>query len=101
MTAESEAEPESRERVVDEALTMLRREGTSLRYEKTSLRLEMTAPRGCPLGRKGAGRAALGPERETGACIDVAMALGYVAQVEPVLLHELDQVRAILAQVVM
>jgi hypothetical protein len=41
----------------------------------------------------------LGSARETGACIDVAIALGYVERVEPVLLDELDQVRAIVATV--
>jgi hypothetical protein len=45
-------------------------------------------------------RTALGSARETGACIDVAEALGYVERVEPLLLEELDQVRAILARVV-
>ncbi len=46
-------------------------------------------------------RTALGSARETGACIDVAEALGYVERVEQALLEELDQVRAILARVVM
>jgi hypothetical protein len=46
-------------------------------------------------------RTALGSARGTGACLDVAEALGYVEHVEPLLLGELDQVRAILARVVM
>ena len=45
-------------------------------------------------------RTALGSARETGACLDVAMALGYVERVEPELLGKLDQVRAIMARVV-
>ncbi len=46
-------------------------------------------------------RTALGSARETGACIDVAEALGYVERVEPLLLEELDQVRAMLVRVTM
>ena len=38
--------------------------------------------------------------RETGACLDVAMALGYVESVDAVLLTRLDEVRAVLAKVV-
>jgi len=63
------------------------------------------------LGRVGSGssggtrnaryRTALGSARETGACIDVAEALGYVERVETLLLDELDQVRAILVRVTM
>ena len=41
-----------------------------------------------------------GRQRETGACIDVAVALGYVELVEPELLDELDRVRAILVKVI-
>lgn len=47
--------------------------------------MRATAP---PSGRRG-----------TGACIDVAMALGYVEEVAPELLDEPDQVRAIVATV--
>jgi hypothetical protein len=43
-------------------------------------------------------RAAL-DARETGACTDVAEALGYVEHVEPLLLEELDHVPAILIRV--
>ena len=45
-------------------------------------------------------RKALGSARETGACLDVAMALGYVEHVEAALLDRLDHVRAVLAKIV-
>jgi four helix bundle protein len=45
-------------------------------------------------------RNALGSARETGACIDVAMAFGYVEEVNAELLDALDQVRATLVKVV-
>ena len=44
-------------------------------------------------------RNALGSARETGACIDVAMALGYIGQVDEGLLDALDHVRATLVKV--
>jgi four helix bundle protein len=44
-------------------------------------------------------RNALGSARETGACIDVALALGYVEYVDPQLLDALDKVRATLVRV--
>jgi four helix bundle protein len=40
---------------------------------------------------------ALGSAREAGACLDVAMALGYVPEVDEVLLAQLDSIRAVLA----
>jgi hypothetical protein len=42
-------------------------------------------------------RTALGSARETGACLDAALALGYVEGVEAGLLERLDEVRAVLA----
>jgi four helix bundle protein len=45
-------------------------------------------------------RTALGSARETGACLDVALALGYVEKVDPDVLHKLDIVRATLARLV-
>ncbi len=45
-------------------------------------------------------RTALGSAREAGACLDVAMALGYVESVDAGLLTRLDEVRAVLAKVV-
>ena len=44
---------------------------------------------------------ALGSARETGACLDVAEALGYVAGIDAVLRDRLDHVRATLAKNVM
>jgi four helix bundle protein len=41
-------------------------------------------------------RNALGSARETGACLDVAMALGYVQDVDADILDALDKVRATL-----
>jgi four helix bundle protein len=44
-------------------------------------------------------RNALGSARETGACLDVAMALGYVEEIDARLLDALDKVRATLVKV--
>jgi four helix bundle protein len=44
---------------------------------------------------------ALGSARETGACLDVAEALGYIAGVDGALRDRLDHVRATLAKTVM
>jgi four helix bundle protein len=41
-------------------------------------------------------RNALGSARETGACLDVALALGYASGVDEGLLDQLDHVRAVL-----
>src|SRR5260221_13471476 len=46
-------------------------------------------------------RNALGSARETGACLDVSLALGYVEEIDAVLLDALDRVRATLAKNVM
>ena len=43
-------------------------------------------------------RNALGSARETGACLDVALALGYLEEVDATLLDALDKVRATLAK---
>ena len=43
-------------------------------------------------------RNALGSARETGACLDVAEALGYASGVDAALLERLDHVRATLAK---
>ena len=43
-------------------------------------------------------RNALGSARETGACLDVAEALGYVRRIDAALLGRLDHVRATLAK---
>jgi four helix bundle protein len=44
-------------------------------------------------------RNALGSARETGACLDVAIVLGYVEEVDAGLLDALDKVRATLAKI--
>jgi four helix bundle protein len=44
-------------------------------------------------------RNALGSARETGACLEAALALGYVEEVDAVLLDRLDKVRATLVKV--
>ena len=41
---------------------------------------------------------ALGSARETGSCLDVALAFGYVASVDPWLLDALDHLRATLVK---
>src|ERR1700731_4114586 len=46
-------------------------------------------------------RNALGSARETGACLDVSLALGYVEEIDADLLDSLDRVRATLAKNVM
>src|ERR1700738_3964107 len=43
---------------------------------------------------------ALGSARETGACLDVAVALGYVEDLDAAIVTRLDQVRATLFRVV-
>ena len=43
-------------------------------------------------------RNALGSARETGACLDVAMALGYIEEVDAALLDRLDKIRATLVK---
>jgi four helix bundle protein len=45
-------------------------------------------------------RNALGSARETGACLDVAQALGYVTALDDDLLDALDRVRATLVKVI-
>jgi hypothetical protein len=45
-------------------------------------------------------RNALGSARETGACLDVAIALGYIEHVDVGVLDALDKVRATLAKIV-
>ena len=75
--------------------------GDQLRRASASVVLNMAEASGSSGGTRNARyRTALGSARETGACIDVAMALGYVERVEPELLHELDRVRAILVKVI-
>jgi four helix bundle protein len=74
--------------------------GNQLRRAAASVALNLEEGSGSRGGVRNARyRTALGSARETGACIDVAMALGYLEEVAPELLDELDQVRAIVATV--
>jgi four helix bundle protein len=43
---------------------------------------------------------ALGSARETGACLDVAIAIGYVQEIDAEIIAQLDRVRATLFRVV-
>jgi four helix bundle protein len=75
--------------------------GKQLRRASASVGLNIAEGVGSGYGTRTARfRTALGSARETGACIDVAMALGYVEQVDGELLSRLDEVRAMLATLV-
>ena len=70
-----------------------------LRRASTSVALNASEGSGCSGGtRRERYRNALGSARETGACLDAAMALGYLQDVDPSLLDRLDHVRAVLAK---
>jgi len=70
-----------------------------LRRASTSIALNCSEGSGCSGGtRRERYRNALGSARETGACLDAAMALGYVDAVDPLLLDRLDKVRAVLVK---
>ncbi|HEY8038545.1 MAG TPA: four helix bundle protein [Polyangiaceae bacterium] len=72
-----------------------------LRRASSSVALNMQEGSGSSGGtRRERYRNALGSARETGACLDVAMALGYVDAVDAALLDALDKVRATLAKLV-
>ena len=45
-------------------------------------------------------RSALGSARETTACLDVALALGYIESVDPMIRESLESVRRVLTRVV-
>jgi four helix bundle protein len=73
--------------------------GSQLRRASTSVLLNLAEGAGSSGGMRTLRyRTALGSARETGACLDAAMALGYVPDVEPELLGLLDEVRAILGK---
>ena len=75
--------------------------GNQLRRAASSVSLNLAEGFGSVKGTRNTRfRTALGSARETGACLDVAMALGYVGEIEPVLLAKLDEVRAMLATMV-
>jgi len=70
-----------------------------LRRAASSIALNTSEGSGCSGGtRRERYRNALGSARETGACIDVAQALGYVDEVDAKLLDALDHVRATLVK---
>jgi four helix bundle protein len=73
--------------------------GRQLRRAATSIALNCSEGSGCGGGtRRERYRNALGSARETGACLDAAMALGYVEDVDASLLDRLDHVRAVLVK---
>ena len=73
--------------------------GRQLRRAATSVALNCSEGSGCNGGtRRERYRNALGSARETGACLDAAVALGYVEAIEGTLLDKLDQVRAVLVK---
>ena len=73
-----------------------------LRRASSSIALNCSEGSGCSGGtRRERYRNALGSARETGACLDVSLALGYLEEVDAALLGALDRVRATLAKNVM
>jgi four helix bundle protein len=70
-----------------------------LRRASASVALNVSEGSGCAGGtRTERYRNALGSARETGACLDVADALGYVSSVDAALLDQIDHVRATLVK---
>ena len=70
-----------------------------LRRAAASIALNTSEGSGCSGGtRRERYRNALGSARETGACLDVALALGYLDEVDAKLLDALDHVRATLVK---
>jgi four helix bundle protein len=70
-----------------------------LRRAASSVALNVSEGSGCSGGtRRERYRNALGSARETGACLDVAIACGYVAEIDVTLLDQLDRVRAVLVK---
>jgi len=75
--------------------------GNQLRRAASSVALNIAEGSGSHGGTRLARyRTALGSARETGACLDVAVALGYVETVDEEVLARLDEVRAMLAVLV-
>jgi four helix bundle protein len=73
--------------------------GRQLRRAATSVALNTGEGSGSSGGtRRERYRNALGSARETGACLDAAVALGYVEGIDAGLLDALDHVRAVLAK---
>ncbi len=72
-----------------------------LRRAASSVALNLSEGSGSSGGtRRERYRNALGSARETGGCLDVAVALGYVEGVDAALLDGLDRVRATLVKIV-
>jgi four helix bundle protein len=72
-----------------------------LRRAASSIALNVSEGSGSNGGtRRERYRNALGSARETGACLDVAVALGYMENVDARVLAQLDQVRATLFHLV-
>jgi four helix bundle protein len=72
-----------------------------LRRAAASVALNVSEGSGSRAGTRGERYCnALGSARETGACLDVAEAFGYVARVNPVLRDRLDKVRGTLVKIV-
>jgi four helix bundle protein len=70
-----------------------------LRRAASSMALNTSEGSGCHGGtRRERYRNALGSARETGSCLDVALAFGYVEEVNAQLLDALDHVRATLVK---
>ena len=75
--------------------------GSQLRRAAASVALNMAEGSGSSGGTRTARyRTALGSVVETGACLDVAVALGYVARVDGEMGKQLLHVRAVLMRVV-
>jgi len=75
--------------------------GNQLRRASASVALNIAEASGSHGGTRLARyRTALGSARETGACLDVALALGYIEQVDEGVVAQLDEVRAMLASLV-
>jgi four helix bundle protein len=75
--------------------------GNQLRRASASVALNMAEASGSSGGtRTTRYRTALGSARETGACLDVAMALGYVAEIDAGVLKRLDVVTGTLVRVI-
>ena len=75
--------------------------GNQLRRSASSVALNLPEGSGSHGGTRLARyRTALGSARETGACLDVAVALGYVERIDGELLGQLNQVQAMLVAVV-
>src|ERR1700722_4560441 len=71
--------------------------GSQLRRAASSVALNIAEGSGSHGGTRLARyRTALGSARETGACLDVAVALGYVERVDPALVGKIGEVQAML-----